>query len=132
MAELPKDWRGEAHFADQTYEDRPGWREIVVSGGPGVAIRNSTAPANSVSNGLRSYPRDMLSSPPDAREASFTLAPGEGPVENDAAGRTAERLGTSFGGVTERVDELVSVDRLSATVVALSMLAAFFWVRRTP
>src|SRR3712207_4544897 len=28
MAELPKDWRGEAHFADQTYEDRPGWREI--------------------------------------------------------------------------------------------------------
>jgi ABC-type nickel/cobalt efflux system permease component RcnA len=39
----------------------------------------------------------------------------------------AERVGTSFGGVTQRVTALVSVERLSATVVALSMLAAFFW-----
>jgi ABC-type nickel/cobalt efflux system permease component RcnA len=69
----------------------------------------------------------MLSSPPDVREASFTLAPGDGSVENETAGRTAERVGTSFGGVTGRVDALVSVERLSAAVVALSMLAAFFW-----
>jgi len=69
----------------------------------------------------------MLSSPPDVREASFTLAPGDRSVHNDAAGRTAERVGTSFGGVTGRIDALVSVERLSAAVVALSMLAAFFW-----
>jgi nickel/cobalt transporter (NicO) family protein len=92
-----------------------------------VAIRDSTVQANSVSDELRSYPRDMLSSPPDVREASFTLAPGDGSVHNDAAGRTAERVGTSFGGVTGRIDALVSVERLSAAVVALSMLAAFFW-----
>ncbi|HEX5699856.1 MAG TPA: hypothetical protein VFX77_04360, partial [Rubrobacter sp.] len=127
MADLPKDWRGEAHFADQTYENRLGWREIVVKGGSGVAIRNSTVQAKSVSNELRSYPQDMLSSPPDVREATFTLVDGGGSVENETAGRTAERVGTSFGGVTGRVDELVSVERLSAAVVALSMLAAFFW-----
>jgi ABC-type nickel/cobalt efflux system permease component RcnA len=69
----------------------------------------------------------MLSSPLDVREAAFTLVPGDGSVENQTAGRTAERVGTSFGGVTGRVDALVSVERLSATVVALSMLAAFFW-----
>ena len=57
----------------------------------------------------------------------FTLAPGDGSVGNDTAGRTAEQVGTSVGGVTERVAELVSVGRLSAAVVALSMLAAFFW-----
>jgi ABC-type nickel/cobalt efflux system permease component RcnA len=127
LADLPKDWRGEAHYADQTYANRLGWREIVVRGGPEVAIRDSTVQANSVSNELRSYPRDMLSSPPDVREASFALAPGDGSVHNDAAGRTAERVGTSFGGVTGRIDALVSVERLSAAVVALSMLAAFFW-----
>jgi nickel/cobalt transporter (NicO) family protein len=127
LADLPKDWRGEAHYADQAYANRLGWREIVVRGGPEVAIRNSTVQVNSVSNELRSYPRDMLSSPPDVREASFTLAPGDGSVHNDAAGRTAERVGTSFGSVTGRIDELVSVERLSAAVVALSILAAFFW-----
>ncbi len=99
----------------------------MVRDGPGVAIKNSTVPAKSVSDELRSYPRDMLSSPPDIREATFTLAPGDGSVENETAGRTAERVGTSFGGVTGRVDELVSVERLSAAVIALSMLAAFFW-----
>jgi nickel/cobalt transporter (NicO) family protein len=127
LADLPKDWRGKAHYADQTYEHRLGWREIVVRDRPEVAIRNSTAPASSRSNQLRSYPRDMLSSPPDVREASFTLVPGDGSVGNETAGRTAERIGTSFGGVTEGIAALVSVERLSATVVALSMLAAFFW-----
>jgi nickel/cobalt transporter (NicO) family protein len=123
LADLPKDWRGEAHYADQAYANRLGWREIVVRGGPEVAIRNSTVRANSVSNELRSYPRDMLSSPPDVRGASFTLAPGDGSVENE----TAERVGTSFGGVPGRFDALVSVERVSAAVVAVSMLAAFFW-----
>jgi nickel/cobalt transporter (NicO) family protein len=127
LADLPKDWRGKAQYADQTYEHRLGWREMVVKDGPEVIIRNSTAPVKGMSNELRSYPRDMLSSPPDVREASFTLAPGDGSVHNDAAGQTAERVGTSFGGVTGRVDELVSVERLSAAVVVLSMLAAFFW-----
>jgi nickel/cobalt transporter (NicO) family protein len=127
LADLPKDWRGEAHYADQTHENRLGWREIVVRDGPGVAIKNSTVQAQSVSDELRSYPRDMLSSPPDIREATFTLTLGDGSVENETAGRTAERVETSFGGVTGRVDELVSVERLSAAVIALSMLAAFFW-----
>ena len=127
LADLPKDWRGEAHYADRTYENRLGWREIVVTDGPGVAIKNSTVQAKSVSDELRSYPQDMLSSPPDVREATFTLAAGGGSGENETAGRTAERVGTSFGGVTGRVDKLVSVERLSAAVIALSMLAAFFW-----
>jgi nickel/cobalt transporter (NicO) family protein len=87
LADLPKDWRGKAQYSDQTYEHRLGWREIVVKDGAEVIIRNSTAPVKGMSNELRSYPRDMLSSPPDVREASFTLAPGDGSVHNDAAGR---------------------------------------------
>src|SRR5215211_2999590 len=59
LAELPKDWKGQARYADNTYENRIGWREIVVRGGPDVAIKDSTAPANGVSNELRSYPREI-------------------------------------------------------------------------
>src|SRR5215217_1730340 len=127
LAGLPKDWRGKAYYADSTYENRIGWREIAVRDGPDVAIKNSTVPGNGVSNELRSYPRDMLSSPLDVREATFTLVPGDGSAENDTAGRTAEQVGTSVGSMTKRVAGLVSVGRLSAAVVALSMLAAFFW-----
>ena len=35
---------GDAHYTDQTYDDRIGWREIVVQDGPEVIIENSTAP----------------------------------------------------------------------------------------
>jgi nickel/cobalt transporter (NicO) family protein len=127
LAELPKDWKGQTHYSDQTYENRIGWREIVVRGGDGVAVKNSTVPAEGVSDELRSYPKDMLSSPLDVRGATFTLVPGEGSAGNDTAGRTAEQVGTSIGGLTKRATNLVSVGRLSAAVVALSMLAAFFW-----
>jgi len=127
MSELPKDWKGQAHYSDQIYENRIGWREIVVRGGDGISIKDSTAPAQGVSDKLRSYPKDMLTSPLDVRGATFTLASGDGSVENGAAGRTAEQVGTGFGGLTKRATDLVSVGRLSAAVVALSMLAAFFW-----
>jgi hypothetical protein len=98
LADLPKNWedKGAARYTDRNYEDRLGWREIVVRGGPGVAIENSTAPANDVSNELRSYPQDMLSSPLNRREAKFTLVPGNGTAANDVAGQAA---GASKDGV---------------------------------
>ena len=128
LAELPKDWKGQARYSDQTYENRLGWREIVVRGGDGISVKDSTVPANGVSDELRSYPQGKLSSPLDVREASFRLVPGDGAVEGGGtAGRAAEQIGTSVGGVPQRVADLVSVGRLSAAIVALSMLAAFFW-----
>jgi nickel/cobalt exporter len=122
LADLPEDWeeRGAAHYADRNHEDRPGWREIVVRGGPGVAIEGSTAPSRDVSNGLRSYPQDRLSSPPDQREARFTLVPGNG-----SAGQA--EVATVNDDATNRLASLISVDRLSLTAIAIAVLAAFFW-----
>ena len=128
VARLPKDWEGEgAYYADRNYGDRTGWREIVVRGGPGVALENSTAPANGVSEELRSYPQDMLSSPLDSREAMFTLLEGNRTAARHAEGQAAGRVKTWGSSITGRVASLVSADRLSAAVIALSMLAAFFW-----
>jgi nickel/cobalt exporter len=126
LADLPKDWEehGSGSYADRSYEDRLGWREIVVQGGPGVAVEGSTAPSTGVSDELRSYPQGYLSSPPDQREARFTLAPGNGRAAGDGVGQA--KVGTG-NDATNRVASLISVDRLSATAIALAMLAAFFW-----
>jgi nickel/cobalt exporter len=126
LADLPEDWEehGAGFYTDRSYGDRPGWREIVVQGGPGVAVESSTAPSTDVSNELRSYPQDYLSSPLDQREARFTLAPGNGRAAGDAAGQAKAGTGND---ATNRVASLISVDRLSATAIAIAMLAAFFW-----
>jgi hypothetical protein len=134
LADLPEDWQehGSGHYADRNYRDRLGWREIVVKGGPGIYTKDSTAPSSGVSDELRRYPQDMLSSPLDVREARFTLVPGGGP----AAGDTPGNLTTgdySFGsnGYVGRLygwlNSLISLDSPSPTVILISLLAALSW-----
>jgi nickel/cobalt transporter (NicO) family protein len=130
LANLPEDWEdhGAGYYTDRNYADRLGWREIVIKGGPGISIKRSTAPPADVSNELRSYPKDMLSSPLDHSRASFTLVSGGGIAADDTAGRAAESVRTdNNGGVTDRVTSLISAGRLSPAVVVISMLAALFW-----
>jgi nickel/cobalt transporter (NicO) family protein len=130
LADLPEDWEDHSagYYTDRNYADRLGWREIVIKGGPGISIKRSTAPPADVSNELRSYPQDMLSSPLDHRRASFTLVSGGGIAAGDTAGRAAESVRTgNNGSVTDRVTSLISAGRLSPAVVIISMLAALFW-----
>ncbi|MEV6495667.1 hypothetical protein AB0M20_44685, partial [Actinoplanes sp. NPDC051633] len=61
-------------------DDRIGWRELVAAGGPWVRLSGSPLPAAGISDELRRYPDDLLSSPPDVRSASFMAAPGPGGV----------------------------------------------------
>jgi ABC-type nickel/cobalt efflux system permease component RcnA len=61
---------------ESTYlNGRVGWRELTVAGF-GVQPRGNVPPARSVSDDLRVYPSDLLSSPLDMRTASFETAPG--------------------------------------------------------
>ncbi len=85
-----------------------------------------------MSDELRSYPQDSLSSPLDHREAEFTLVPGDGAAADaadDTAGKASEDVTTSpnGGAMTDRVASLVSVDSLSPTVISISLLGALFW-----
>ena len=134
LADLPEGWQenGSGHYADRNYGDHLGWREIVVKGGQGISTKDSTAPSSSVSDGLRKYPQDMLSSPLDVREARFTLVPGGGP----AAGDTARNLATGdygfgsngyVGRLYSWLNSLISFDSTSPTVILISLLAALLW-----
>ena len=70
--------RGRIAFSDANFEDRVGWREITIAGAPGVAIVDPSVPSESVTDGLLTYPDDLLSSPLDVREATAAFEPGEG------------------------------------------------------
>jgi nickel/cobalt exporter len=59
--------------------DRVGWREMTAVG-DGVRLVDSPLPNHSVSNGLRAYPADLLSSQLDVRSATLRVAPGSGGV----------------------------------------------------
>ena len=138
LAELPKNWEdiGAGHYTDRNYENHLGWREIVVQGGPGVAIKGSTVPSAGVSDELRKYPNDMLSSPLDIREAKFTLVPGKGPVADGTVGRAAERSNTGNYGFKSNgyisrlyawLNSLISFTSPSPMVILISLLAALLW-----
>ena len=127
-AELPVAWQGATGYADRNYPDRLGWREIVVRGGAGIAVRGTEDLSTDLSDELRAYPEDLLTAPLDRAAASFTLAQGDGA---DTAGRAAERVregqAPNGGRATDRVAALIATERLSPRVILLSLLAAVGW-----
>ena len=138
LADLPKDWEdhGAGHYTDSTYEDHLCWREIVVKGGPGIAVKGSSAPSSGVSDELRRYPNDMLSSPLDIQEATFTLVPGEESVADGPVGEAARDYSTSnysfasngyISKLYAKLNSLISFTSPSPTVLLISLLAALLW-----
>jgi nickel/cobalt transporter (NicO) family protein len=96
--------RGALTFSDRNFADRIGWREITAVGQDGAALSGSTAPTDSVSDALRSYPQDLLMSPLDVTSMTTSFepgdsAPGAGP-SLDAAGESAARPGVESGPFT--------------------------------
>lgn len=113
---------GTLSFGDASYPDRIGWREIVLVAAPGVPVSGATVPAESVSDELRAYPDDLLSSPPDVRTAAFVYRPGVGAEAPPfAAGTVAAEPGKK-GGLLE---DLLSTEELTLPVVVLAIVVAF-------
>lgn len=125
-AALPDGWRVRSprvEFADENYAERAGWREIVVRGGPGVEIVDSSAPSVDTSAALTAYPEGSLSSPLDVRTATFAFEPGAG-----AALPSDERQDRATRGNPDatlaQFTELIGRDELSAGVVLLALAGA--------
>jgi ABC-type nickel/cobalt efflux system permease component RcnA len=91
-------------FRNTWDDDGIGWHEITAVG-KGVVLRDSPFPAVSISDALRSYPDDLLSSPLDVRGGSVRSLPGTGTSTYDAvkdlpvagpAARYLNRLSNAF------------------------------------
>src|SRR4051812_29368690 len=110
-------------FADDTFLGRVGWKDVIVRTGQRTAVRSSV-PESDPTNGLRTYPADMLSSPLDRRAATFTVAPGSGTVAAprglDAGATTHNRSGDGLAGVFADAAN-------GKGVLLFLLLAAFGW-----
>jgi nickel/cobalt transporter (NicO) family protein len=108
---------------DGTFPGRVGWKAVVSAPGEGTAVRTG-APSGDPTGGLRRYPEDLLSSPLNRREASFSVRPGDGTLTAPKAegGAFAESRSESdgFAGLFE--------DAASGEgVLLLLLLTAFGW-----
>jgi ABC-type nickel/cobalt efflux system permease component RcnA len=102
----PASTEGELAFADANFQDRVGWREITAVGAAGVILSGSTVPEASLTDALRTYPSDLLSSPLDVQGARVSFEPGAdipAPAAGGVVGASAERPGVAGGAFADLV-----------------------------
>ena len=125
--ELPLSARVEdprrVELRDGTFAGRVGWKAIVAAPGRGTAVR-SNVPASDPTNGLRTYPEDLLKSPLGRARRPARRAAGRG--NPDRAGRQADVAADSQRsehGLTEVFGDAAAGEG----VLLLLLLAAFGW-----
>ena len=106
--------RSEVEYRDTNYANRIGWKEVLVG---------SVA---SQSHELRTYPKDLLSSPLSVTTVRTSLVPGTVPGTRPHVAR-----GTGLQAPDRIADSgfaaLVGRDRLGFWVIVASLGAALFW-----
>jgi nickel/cobalt transporter (NicO) family protein len=107
---------------DENFAGRLGWKEVVVRADRGAKLFSSTAPRESASNELRSYPKDLLQEPANSTSARATLRPGTLPGVPPALGSrpAASHQGGGF-------ESLIARDDLGPGLILLSLALALFW-----
>ncbi len=116
-------------YEDDNFQDRIGWKEIVLAPTADARVEGSSVPTASISNELRSYPQDLLQSPLDVRDARATLTtgltPGSPPAldSDDVLAAPVRVASASESGFAA----LVSKDDLGVGVILVSLLVAMFW-----
>ena len=113
---------------DGNFPDRIGWREIVVRADNGARIASSSAPAASVSDRLRAYPKNLRHSALDVTSATASVVPGTGagavPALFDAKELNAPVTVRKYDG---SFTSLIGKHDLSFGFVLVALLIAAFW-----
>ena len=119
-------------FTDNSYPERIGWREIVVTG-DNVALQGGFA-STSISDRLTKYPEDLMSNPLDQREVSFGLdvtltdqTQGQ-PVAAQGDPPSSVASGLTFGnGREDAFTRLITMDDLSLPAILVALVISFVW-----
>jgi ABC-type nickel/cobalt efflux system permease component RcnA len=78
----------DATFADETYAERIGWREVIVQPESGVRLNASDVPTTDLTDELRHYTPDAVAAPLNVSGATFSFGPG---FATDGSGIDAAR-----------------------------------------
>jgi ABC-type nickel/cobalt efflux system permease component RcnA len=114
-------------YADHTYTDRLGWKEVIVAPSQEVKLLGSDVPQDDLSNQLQEYPVDLLQNPPKTTSANLSWQPAALSDQMTQQTKAATNRGattTSLGG--DGFAELISIE-LGPWAVILALLAAFGW-----
>jgi ABC-type nickel/cobalt efflux system permease component RcnA len=112
--------------SNDAFGGRLGWRELVIRAERGARLASSSVPARSVSDRLRSYPADLLSSPLDVRSATARFSAGTGPaVAPTLDGVPSDDPAAAAG--AQGFASLVGERELSVGVVLVALALALFW-----
>jgi nickel/cobalt transporter (NicO) family protein len=112
------------YYRDDNYLRRLGWKEIVIKAWEGISLVNSTAPEVDQSNGLRTYPEDMLSSPLDLTEARATFVLGGGNLSQTSQSEPGSATVKPNPTPEDAFTSLITAEQLTLPVVVLSLVFA--------
>ncbi|MEH2465973.1 nickel/cobalt transporter [Nostoc sp.] len=115
-------------FEDQFYPQRLGWREITVVAN-GVPIQGDFT-SSSITNRLRDYPTDLLSSPLDQRRIDFKL--NSSVTSNQQAPppevKSSSRLDNALTGRSNDVfTNLITQENQNFLTILIALAIAFLW-----
>ncbi|MBS1792037.1 MAG: sulfite exporter TauE/SafE family protein [Acidobacteria bacterium] len=102
--------------------ERAGWREIVITPMNGVAVFDSTAYGSAITDELKAYPEDLLTAPLNESKAEWSVTRGAIPA---SAKPLTLRDGKPVAVVRDRFAELITVEKLTPTVILIGLLLAF-------
>jgi ABC-type nickel/cobalt efflux system permease component RcnA len=115
-------------FNNNVYAKRLGWREIVVAGDAFIFPAELASLNYSLSQRLTNYPTDLLTTPLDQRQLSFTLQPlavaVQQPLQALAAGQPVDQT------LLDRNDgftQLITLQNLTLPAILVALGLAFAW-----
>ncbi|AVH66257.1 nickel/cobalt transporter [Nostoc sp. 'Peltigera membranacea cyanobiont' N6] len=115
-------------FEDKFYPQRLGWREITVAAN-GVTIQGSFT-SNSITNRLRDYPTELLSSPLDQRRIDFKLNPSVTSSEQAPPPevKSSSRLDNALTGRSNDIfTSLITQENHNFLTILIALAIAFLW-----
>ncbi len=113
---------GKVSFLNNNYEDRIGWREMIVNSTAGVNVYDSSVYSSTLSDELRTYPEDLLTAPLAERSAQFSITSGTIPENTAALSGRDGRPATAVQ--TDRLAELISVREITPMVALFGLFIA--------
>jgi ABC-type nickel/cobalt efflux system permease component RcnA len=114
-------------FEDKFYPKRLGWREITVVA-DGVPIQGNFK-SSSITNRLKDYPNDLLSSPLNQRQIAFelNLLPTFG-LQSPPSSVQSSSPGNALSGRSNDVfTRLITLEELNVPTILISLAIAFIW-----
>ena len=112
-------------YTDNSYAERIGWREIVVSN-EGVSLTGDLISyRQSVSNRLTAYPKDMLSNPLNQRTISFGVDMATSAQSSQAV--TQQTAALLNANRNDAFTQLITLKDMSLSTVLFAVLISFVW-----